>query len=493
MAEVTKDITYLTQFIFDTVKDFNIIVLFSFQCEQTIHQNRLKGLPSLELEKPVNPDLELREPYKEANTVYHGYWSKDTSQKEGIGVELNLKSGEIYQGEWVCGHRQGKGFLLLGSGDFYVGAFVEDKRQGQGTLKLTNGNFYEGEWQNNKREGKGTYVWEKDDIYKKYVGEFKENMRHGTGTMEYMNNGMYKGEWKHNRRHGKGDLQSDNGEYYSGDWKDDMRDGMGTRKYANGDLYEGEFVKDQKDGYGKYKWANGKTYSGEWKKGARTGKATMVWTNGSKYEGDFKDGQREGYGIYMEEDGTLYRGEWKADKTEGFGYIKYNNGDEYIGDFAGNKKNGEGMYIWKAGYVYKGNMLHDKKHGKGILYRLDLETEGDWDKGKFIEPGLGAEETKGEIDEENPPTSAKELATSELTTQFKEQQLSIQHIPEDTIQTNNNSINKESTEAKKEQHYFVQHIQCISKCQCLLIYNNYHYPFVKPFFFQQQLYSASNI
>ena len=36
-----------------------------------------------------------------SDTVYHGYTNKIINKQEGIGVELNLKTAEIYQGLWV--------------------------------------------------------------------------------------------------------------------------------------------------------------------------------------------------------------------------------------------------------------------------------------------------------------------------------------------------------------------------------------------------------
>jgi len=45
------------------------------------------------------------------------------------------------------------------NGDIYEGNWVDGKKQGQGTYRNKKGEFYEGYWVNGKMEGKGIYTW----------------------------------------------------------------------------------------------------------------------------------------------------------------------------------------------------------------------------------------------------------------------------------------------------------------------------------------------
>ncbi len=57
--------------------------------------------------------------------------------------------GDVYEGEWRDGHKDGKGKLTTADGDVYEGQFKGGKREGEGIERMAGGDVYEGQW----REG----------------------------------------------------------------------------------------------------------------------------------------------------------------------------------------------------------------------------------------------------------------------------------------------------------------------------------------------------
>lgn len=70
----------------------------------------------------------------------------------------------IYEGNFVFGHRQGKGSIEYPSGDTYNGDWLNDQQHGQGIfVERKTGNEYVGGYKNGRRHGKGTTYWEVAD------------------------------------------------------------------------------------------------------------------------------------------------------------------------------------------------------------------------------------------------------------------------------------------------------------------------------------------
>ena len=53
----------------------------------------------------------------------------------------------------------------MGNGDIYEGDFVKGKRQGYGVLTLKSGEKYEGQWFNNEQHGRGIYYYINNNRY----------------------------------------------------------------------------------------------------------------------------------------------------------------------------------------------------------------------------------------------------------------------------------------------------------------------------------------
>jgi hypothetical protein len=54
---------------------------------------------------------------------------------EGIGV-ATYPNGQIYEGKWVGGRREGRGTIRFTNGAVYEGRFKDDYMEGQGTMKM---------------------------------------------------------------------------------------------------------------------------------------------------------------------------------------------------------------------------------------------------------------------------------------------------------------------------------------------------------------------
>lgn len=96
----------------------------------------------------------------------------------GIGKNI-YPNGATYIGEWCDGRKHGNGTFVYPSGDIFSGTFVGGM-PAKGKYKWTNGNIYEGEYLNGKRNGRGKYTWVNGDTYE---GEFVNGKITGNGIM----------------------------------------------------------------------------------------------------------------------------------------------------------------------------------------------------------------------------------------------------------------------------------------------------------------------
>ena len=87
----------------------------------------------------------------------------ERNQPNGFGKIVYGSQDRFYRyqylGDFLCGHRHGKGAMRWQDSGLYVGQFEMGVRQGEGRMVYPNGDVYEGEWANNKKNGRGTYWW----------------------------------------------------------------------------------------------------------------------------------------------------------------------------------------------------------------------------------------------------------------------------------------------------------------------------------------------
>ncbi len=92
---------------------------------------------------------------------------EDTSNNNGY-VVYRWAHGEIYEGYWVNGVRQGYGKNTWPHGEIYEGEWMNDVRQGYGTNRWPDGETYEGNWMNDVRYGYGTNRWPNGEVQEGY-------------------------------------------------------------------------------------------------------------------------------------------------------------------------------------------------------------------------------------------------------------------------------------------------------------------------------------
>lgn len=71
---------------------------------------------------------------------------------DGVGIQFDLSSGSIYNGQWKEGKKHGKGILFYGDGSHFRGNFFEDRIEGPGTLVKETSVFC-GHFKNGQKDG----------------------------------------------------------------------------------------------------------------------------------------------------------------------------------------------------------------------------------------------------------------------------------------------------------------------------------------------------
>ena len=188
---------------------------------------------------------------------YEGAWSQD--MRHGFG-RWSSPRGDRFEGYWVndMAHR-GKGLRVqahaAGGGSIYVGDLVEGECHGFGieTLPKT-GEVYEGWWNRGVRQGRGRLV---DGLAtggagSRFDGEFARGLPvSGMGKLIYSATtsqqagmcGWYAGKIFKGLRHGSGVMVYPNGDIYDGEWKSNLKHGYGCM-ISGALIYEGVFVYD---------------------------------------------------------------------------------------------------------------------------------------------------------------------------------------------------------------------------------------------------------
>lgn len=173
---------------------------------------------------------------EKGNLIYSGEFKKN--MYNGQGTLYDIENGEIkYEGMFVNGKIEGKGFeykngAVIYSGEFrdgkyggqgikydkdsivvYKGLFKNGKYDGEGVLFKKNGGIiYDGSFESGKYEGYGTLYNIKTSKLA-YVGNFKDGKYDGAGKL-FDKDGkrlIYEGELKQGNYNGNGKLYNDKG------------------------------------------------------------------------------------------------------------------------------------------------------------------------------------------------------------------------------------------------------------------------------------------
>ncbi|XP_068734759.1 radial spoke head 1 homolog [Montipora capricornis] len=181
-------------------------------------------------------------------------WTNDLGEYEGERNELGerhgqgkavLPNGDLYEGSYHNGKRQGKGtYSFRNNGAKYKGFYQQGKKSGQGVFDYPDGSKYEGKWENDERNGPGTYFYKNGDIYE---GGWKNNMRHGQGVYTCASTRLkYEGNWSEGSFSGTGKMILPN-HVYMGSFKDNLPSGRGRYIFDFGVVQHGEYIATDKN------------------------------------------------------------------------------------------------------------------------------------------------------------------------------------------------------------------------------------------------------
>ena len=187
----------------------------------------------------------------------------------GRGIDTH-RSGDVYEGEWDRGYREGRGTMR------------------KGPRTRTAWRVYEGEWSFSHPSGRGAFTYADGSVYEGEVrGYTGDGWPSGRGTFTYPDGRVSEGVWRmgawggHTSERRQLDLLH-------------PRLGRGTTQFADGRVFEGEYL-----GGGRVR-------------GRERAHGTMRWPDGRTYEGQCAADSRHGHGIMRHPDGRVYDGEWQA-------------------------------------------------------------------------------------------------------------------------------------------------------------------------------------
>ena len=118
----------------------------------------------------------------------------------------------------------------------YEGFVSNGVPDGHGVAYYDNGDVYDGEWKGGKKEGQGTYTWPNEV---RYEGNWVDDSMSGLGVFHYPNGNRFEGEFRNGRQNGKGVLIYSNGIRYAGSWKDGNRYGPYRFYFKEGGYLDG--------------------------------------------------------------------------------------------------------------------------------------------------------------------------------------------------------------------------------------------------------------
>lgn len=340
--------------------------------------------------------------------LFHGYGS------------MIYSDGSTYVGSWREGKRV-EGIETLNNGDVYEGKFINGCRQGKGILKTKDGLVTKhGMWEDDvlKEGGELSITFGDGQVY---FGDHVDERPHGFGKMDYADCGpgviTYTGEFINGFRHGEGRcFFHGTGEEYRGDFAFDEPIALKIFQH-DGPLIddEGEELVDQT------------SYPNEVDASERSSEASQIsllsgdtdnsttsstrdkrsitkkhdpkkvqdrlnemkiaiksrslpevasgtpklyrYQNGDTFKGRLdKDKQRQGPGVYCEsKTGSVYDGDWKDNMRHGVGVLSFASGLEYTGEFFEDAIHGQGTVTLIDSSVYTGSFFNGLFHGNGTL------------------------------------------------------------------------------------------------------------------------------
>jgi hypothetical protein len=184
-------------------------------------------------------------------------WMGEVADGQPHGRGSIFSVGLDVAGRVKCVGRWHHGALVEGTattrtGHTYRGQFLDGLFHGRGRLELRTGLVYDGDWISGHPFGHGvldaTHIADLGDLPHcatapqtsrwslagRYEGEWCNGMRHGTGVHLWPDGRTYTGAWFMNLPHGHGAHVGADGLAWEGEWSAGMRCGRGSSKTAAG-------------------------------------------------------------------------------------------------------------------------------------------------------------------------------------------------------------------------------------------------------------------
>lgn len=156
--------------------------------------------------------------------TYTGEWKE--GMMHGSGSITSETMDYVYDGQLYKDMKHGEGQLIEGKVK-YSGQFKFDKYDGNGVLCDSNGNIFDGEWREGQRNGMGNVTYSDGSTY---LGEFRNNVMHGNNCQyKYSDGRIYIGNFEDGTKCGDGQMifKVQEGEKYIGNWKYGKPNGKG--------------------------------------------------------------------------------------------------------------------------------------------------------------------------------------------------------------------------------------------------------------------------
>lgn len=198
-------------------------------------------------------------------------------QRSGQG-RCRFANGRTYDGEWRADEMNGHGTVhgAPGADDYaeYTGSFELGQRSGaQGRCVYLNGDVYDGAWLAGRRQGMGEWLL------------------HRPSSSVAVSPVRYSGPFDHDAPRAGGSTEasvdySDGSSYVGAVTAQLRRNGHGVHRLANGDVFDGNFAQDQREGRGVLQGREGTVCEGTWRRGQLEGPVRVTFTTAAGGGGD---------------------------------------------------------------------------------------------------------------------------------------------------------------------------------------------------------------
>ena len=163
--------------------------------------------------------------------------------KVGAAAMKRLKNGDVFEGTYARGRKNGAGAYSFANGDAYEGGFLDDRMHGWGVYRFHPEGGYAGAWAAAAYAGAGFEAFAAGASYRgRYAGA--GGLRHGAGACRFRGGDFCEGAWAGGAREGLGMQQCADGSNYAGEYSGGRRAGRGVYSFPNGDAYAGDYADD---------------------------------------------------------------------------------------------------------------------------------------------------------------------------------------------------------------------------------------------------------